>query len=309
MPFVRVCRDHFGQGLGSNHWASLIMSFLNEEAIDRIIAIGRTKNELSGRQPDTSDKRDPFIQQVAAALGRPYPPPSLKPAIDKVRLKMDLQAVANALHNRTAHRRLPSECQMRTKLRRLAKMAASLHKELVAVERESWLRIDLECRAEAYAREKAEYPELPAHPIEFREGVVGRNFRGAEALASALIGTRRLHAWLDRAGPRPELEFRWRKTFEDRHEGVAHWLFGHVIPDLYERYFGQEAGVSRPKYGGRPEGPYVRFALAVAEEIGARKTNGGSYGAESIAKALRCPGGCPGYDQREWEIWKPPASE
>lgn len=105
----------------------------------------------------------------------------------------------------------------------------------------------------------------PAHPIEFQEGVVGRDFRGAEALASALIGTRRLHAWLDRAGPHPELEFRWRKTFEDHHEGVAHWLFGHVLPDLYERYFGQEAGVSRPKDGGRPKGPYVRFALAVAD--------------------------------------------
>ncbi|SUS06058.1 hypothetical protein DF3PB_2360004 [uncultured Defluviicoccus sp.] len=49
--------------------------------------------------------------------------------------------------------------------------------------------------------------------------------------------------------------------------------------------------------------------IAGARATTGGKTTGGSYGAESIAKALRCPSRCPGYDQREWEIWKPPASE
>ena len=67
---------------------------------------------------------------------------------------------------------------------------------------------------------------------------------------------------------------------------MSHWLFGHALADVYQRHFLQEAGVSRPSEGGSPGGPYVRFALSVAKEIGVRKTTGDCYGEESVAKAL-----------------------
>ena len=229
--------------------------------------------------------------------------------IDKVRLAIDLEAVAKAFHHRTAHRRMPSQRQMRTKLRKLAGLAASLLKELAEVERESWLRIDLECRAEAYAREHGADPELPPRSIDFGDGIIGLDFRGREALARVLAAVRRLDAWLARSGPHPELEFKWRSEIEQRHDRVSHWLFGHALADVYQRHFVQEAGVARPKEGGSPGGPYVRFALSAAKEIGVRKTTGDCYGEESVAKAQRCPDDCPGYDPREWEKWKPPSSQ
>jgi hypothetical protein len=58
-------------------------------------------------------------------------------------------------------------------------------------------------------------------------------------------------------------------------------LTGEWLPEVYERHFKRKAGASRPIEGGPPEGPYIRFAMAV---LAAWKID---YAPDSIDDALR----------------------
>jgi hypothetical protein len=260
------------------------MPFLDEEAIDRIIAAGRTKQELRRAQPDTSDKHGSVNAQVVAFLRNPYPPP--EPAIDKIRLMLDLDAVATEVNSRKARQLIPTEQQMRDRVEKIARLAGALRKELEGMAQERWLRIDLECRADAYARE---HGQLPPRSAELGDGLVGADIEDPEAVTRVVAAVTRLDEWLSRRGPHPELEYRWRHEVEQRQGDLTHWLFGHALAEVYERHFGRKAAVSRPSEGGRARGPYVKFALAVASEIGFRKTTGDPYGTESVANALKLP--------------------
>lgn len=277
------------------------MSFLDEEAIDRIIAAARTKDELRRAAPDTSDKRDSVEALVTAFLRNPYPP--AEPAIDKIQLMVQLGAIAAEFDIRRARQLLPTEQQMRDRLAKIARMAGALRKELEGVAEERWLRITMESRADAYARE---HGQLPPRSADLGDGLVGADTQDPEAVTKVVAAVTQLDEWLGRPGPYPELEFCWRQHIEQRQKDLTHWLFGHALADVYERHFERKAGCSRPSDGGRARGPYVEFALAVADEIGVRKTTGNPYGAESVAKALTCPTGCANYGPKEWEIWNAP---
>ena len=89
------------------------MALLTEEAIDRIIAAGRRLNEPSREQPDAPAERDPLIAQLSAALGVPIHRHRPEPIDRQDTAEEDLEAVAETFHQRTAHRRMPSQRQMR----------------------------------------------------------------------------------------------------------------------------------------------------------------------------------------------------
>jgi hypothetical protein len=64
------------------------------------------------------------------------------------------------------------------------------------------------------------------------------------------------------------------------------WLVGKHLPELFEKYFGVEAGLGRNPETKKLNSPYLRFASSSLNELSIKKKNGEPYSMETIARAV-----------------------
>lgn len=104
-----------------------------------------------------------------------------------------------------------------------------------------------------------------------------RRYRQEHA-GEVLDAAKKLAGWLEDAVADPPLT----RLVIDR-ETPAYWFFGCGLREVYEAFF-KRRGFSR-QGGGPPLGPYVRFAMAIADAAGVQKRDGGRYSTEIVADA------------------------
>jgi hypothetical protein len=105
-----------------------------------------------------------------------------------------------------------------------------------------------------------------------------RRYRQEHA-EEVLDAAKKLAGWLEDALADPPLT-----RFKDDGETPEYWFFGCGLAEVYEAFFKRDRAFSRQ--GGPPYGPYVRFAMEIADEAGVRKRDGSRYKAEIVATAL-----------------------
>jgi hypothetical protein len=176
--------------------------------------------------------------------------------LDRDRLAADLSRAVFGYEARRLFQRPPSEEAVRARLGRIEEAIGILYKELPT----NRSRLDWELLNVLDNEEGASHGSVAGFIDHLRwlTGVVTRR----REQAKVVITPRAREPW-----------------------GAEYWLFGEALPPIFERHFRRKAGGSRATSGGAPAGPYIRFALAVAD-LSVRKSTGRPYGAETITKAL-----------------------
>jgi hypothetical protein len=64
------------------------------------------------------------------------------------------------------------------------------------------------------------------------------------------------------------------------------WLVGAHLPAIYEKFFDQQAGISRHRKKHSVKGPFLRFAKATLLELGVERKKGEAYADETISRAF-----------------------
>jgi hypothetical protein len=194
------------------------------------------------------------IQRILRAVGTRYVPPDL----DRERLAADLSRAVFGYEVRRLFQHPPTEQAVRERLKRLAEAVDGLDKELpTRRNRLHWELLNILDNEEGASH--GSLAKFYAH-LHWLKMLVAR------------VRTR------DKAVITPLSKEPW---------GAEYWLFGEELPTIFARHFGRKAGRSRPRPGKAATGPYIRFALAVADLLGVRKSTGQPYGAETIVKALQ----------------------
>lgn len=156
------------------------------------------------------------------------------------------------------------------------------------------LRLSLLPAGNDYASRTGGYADLPPKK-ESMEGVDGAiwNFRSDEKFESIVDGIQLLISWCDGAiafsrGQTKATQARNTKRLGPSGRRARRYLdlekeqAVHLIAYLYRDLSGRKPGIARPrKEGGKPGGPFVRFALAVCARMGVPMT------AESLEKRWR----------------------
>lgn len=208
---------------------------------------------------------DDAITRIVAAVGDRYAPA----AFDRHALAEASQDACEKYEMARHCDALPTDRQCRKRIEALAKHAARLRDAIPPDDGRAWstsFRLILE--AEAFNADPETVARLAGAGCP--EGV-----RAQAAVGRAIEAVQFLAGLLDQARKRAEftaLRFEDAKTAE-------RMLFGAWLPEVYEAHFGRRAGASRSR-DQAIGGPYIRFAMAVAQEMGA------TYLPETVKAAL-----------------------
>ncbi len=110
------------------------------------------------------------------------------------------------------------------------------------------------------------------------EGGLRRQRRDpAPSVTGLVFGLARLARAARRKREQTTPDAPWRQD-----ESVSDWLLGRHLPKIYERWIRRPAGRSRTfkADNGKADGPYIRFACLVTNELGYQ------YSEETVVKAL-----------------------
>ena len=193
---------------------------------------------------------DQEIERILDLVGAKYVPAVL----DRNQLAADLSRAAVAYPVAKLFQDPPSEEDVQERLGRLQKAIDVLYKELpTGGSRLDWELLNILDNSEGVSH--GSVSRFCAHLLWFRTLVERTRARGNTVIT-----------------PRVKEPF-----------GAEYWLFGQELPTTFARHFRRNAGYSRLR---KASGPYVRFALAVGDVLGVRKSTGEAYGPETIAKAI-----------------------
>lgn len=193
---------------------------------------------------------DQEIERILDLVGAKYVPAGL----DRNQLAVDLSRAAVGYPVAKLFQDPPSEEEVQERLGRLQKAIDDLYKELpTRGSRLDWELLNILDNSEGASH--GSVSRICAHLLWFRTLVERTRARGNTVIT-----------------PRVKEPF-----------GAEYWLFGQELPTTFARHFQRDAGYSRLQ---KASGPYVRFALAVGDVLGVRKSTGASYGPDTIAKAI-----------------------
>jgi hypothetical protein len=115
------------------------------------------------------------------------------------------------------------------------------------------------------------------------DGELLKTWRGRIAVNRAIESNRLFRSLGADLLERDALSWSW----EEWGQPSAFTLFVESLGRIYEKHFRRPVGFSHRVGSAVPEGPWVRFAVATLEEVGAKNRDGKLYGPESIRAARR----------------------